>query len=216
MAATHRNLEAAIENETFREDLYYRLNVITIKLPPLRERKEDILALAQTFLQKHAGDTAAPPISPGMHQAMLNYEWPGNIRELENMMRRFIILRDQVEFASELSFRCSRQRPVSMTPAPALAMPVALSAPVHLEPQSVLLDVAKAKDVAEADAIIKALDATHWNRKRAAQLLNIDYKALLYKMKKLSIGEENSAASAGDNGKDGMTAVLVHTGNQNA
>jgi two-component system response regulator AtoC len=191
MAATHRNLELAIQNETFREDLFYRLNVITVKLPPLRERKEDVIPLAHSFLQRHAGSAAPPQLTIAAQQAMLAYDWPGNVRELENIIRRFIILRDPAELTHELALRAAgrQPKPAVMAAGAAAAGPI-VSLPANAP--SVLHEVARAKEEAEIEAILQALNATHWNRKRAARMLNIDYKALLYKMKKLSIGEDTA------------------------
>ncbi len=218
MAATHRDLHKAIENETFREDLYYRLNVINVHIPPLRERKEDIIMLAQRFLNKHNGSGATPPaLTQALQQAFLQYDWPGNVRELENLMTRYMIFRDAGEVIRELAVRAGKRAraaggaPVQAAP-PAMAMAAgAANGIVAPEPpamaasgfyggfksagrRSVLEEVAMAKAEAEAAAIIEVLESTHWNRKRAAQILNIDYKALLYKMRKLSIGT-NSAES---------------------
>src|ERR1017187_1553217 len=182
MCATHRNLEQAMHAGEFREDLYYRLNIINLALPALRERKEDILPLAETLLRKHAiPDTPVPSISLSFAQALLAYDWPGNIRELENLMRKLIILRNPDMLAEELHGKAARRILVQSLPAQSQR---AKGAPPILE------QVTKAKQQAESDAILAALNATHWNRKQAASLLKIEYKALLYKMKKLEIDEE--------------------------
>jgi two-component system response regulator AtoC len=211
MAATHRNLEQVIPENLFREDLYYRLNVINIELPPLRDRSEDIPALAEYFIQKYGANQQLPQVSVRLRQALVAYDWPGNIRELENVMRRFLILANDEALAMELINKAARPRRLSRAPVltvpPLKVMAAAAAEEVSPAPlkvmaaggsgsastydpaeHSVLQQVAKEKADAEADAIRKALDATRWNRKQAAQLLNIDYKALLYKMKKLSIG----------------------------
>jgi two-component system response regulator AtoC len=185
MAATHRDLEAAIGERTFREDLFYRLNVINLVLPPLRERPEDIIQLADFLMTKHCPrGVPMPPITPDLERTMLSYSWPGNVRELENVVRRFLILRDADMLARELrSASVRRSEPVHIS-APAKpraeVAPVAAGAPI-------LQQVTKAKQQAEIDAILAALNSTRWNRKRAAELLEIDYKALLYKMKKLGV-----------------------------
>jgi two-component system response regulator AtoC len=95
IAATHCDLEKAIAENRFREDLYYRLNVITLCVPPLRERKEDILALAEFFVRKHtAPGTVCVKIPATLQEIFLAYHWPGNVRELENMVRKFLVFRD--------------------------------------------------------------------------------------------------------------------------
>jgi two-component system response regulator AtoC len=201
MAATHRDLEKAIEDRTFREDLYYRLNVINLVLPPLRERIEDIVPLAEFLMKRHAAPSVAMPvIAPELKQAMMKYHWPGNIRELENFMRKFLILGDARMLARELETKIGQKSAIAASPlivpshqeaAPAVsAVP---AEPATAAPHSILEQVTKAKMQAETDAILATLNATRWNRKRAAVLLNIDYKALLYKMKKLGIDDKPSS-----------------------
>lgn len=185
MAATHCDLEAAVREGRFRADLYYRLNVITINIPPLRERKDEILELAEFLLEKHTPPgERTPTLTPALRQALLAYDWPGNVRELENVMRRYLVLRDAELVARELSVRSLART------TPALPSPAALTLPAASDGQngSLLGKVDEAKRAAERETILTALNATHWNRKRAAQLLGVDYKALLYRMKKLGIG----------------------------
>jgi len=183
MAATHNDLEKSmLLGGRFREDLYYRLNIINLRVPPLRERKEDILPLAAALLRKHAvPGTPIPSISLCFGQALLAYDWPGNIRELENLMRKLIVLRNPDMIAEELRGRAARRMPVQTMPAQ--SQPARVAEPI-------LEQVTKAKRHAEFEAILAALNATRWNRKQAAAQLNIEYKALLYKMKKLRIDEE--------------------------
>jgi two-component system response regulator AtoC len=186
MAATHRELETAIRERSFREDLFYRLNVINIQMPPLRERREDIISLAEYLLNKHSvAGMPTPVITPDLRSAMLSYHWPGNVRELENTVRQLIILRDPHRLARDLEMRGTRNGRQSaeapfQAPAEIRSIPVAGEEPV-------LERVTKAKRKAEAEAILSTLNSTRWNRKQAAALLKIDYKALLYKMKKLGI-----------------------------
>jgi two-component system response regulator AtoC len=184
MAATHRNLENAINERTFREDLYYRLNVIVLHLPPLRERTEDIIPLGEFLLTKHADpDASVPEIGPSLRNAMMLYHWPGNVRELENCVRKLVIFRDSDALACDLSRRALRKPPASIRHSDG---PAVIDKP-HEMPA--LEQVTKDKRKAESDAILAALDATYWNRKQASAILKVDYKSLLYRMKKLGIGD---------------------------
>jgi two-component system response regulator AtoC len=180
IAATHRDLETAIRDGKFREDLYYRLNVVNLHVPPLRERKEELVALAEFLMKKHAKlATSIPTITPELQSAMLAWHWPGNVRELENFARKLLIFQNPAAAARELKERMAR-----------VAMPAGLSEEIEPGAIPILEMVTKAKQQAEADAILTALNATRWNRKQASALLKIDYKALLYKMKKLGMDEK--------------------------
>ncbi|HXK01339.1 MAG TPA: sigma-54 dependent transcriptional regulator [Verrucomicrobiae bacterium] len=195
MAATHRDLEAAIAARSFREDLYYRLNVINLVLPPLRERQEDIVPMAGFLMRKHAPvNVPMPEITPGLAQALMEHRWPGNVRELENVVRKFLILRDPVMLAQDL-----RPRAFPKPEAPPLRLPAAAGDARSVPGDGVFEQVSKAQQQVESDAILAALQSTRWNRKRAAALLKIDYKALLYKMKKL--GLENRLSEDAGTGK---------------
>lgn len=184
LAATHRNLEKAIVAGDFREDLYYRLNVITMRVPPLRERRSEIVPLAEHFLAKHASPDIPerPPLTPALKRALTDFAWPGNIRQLENVMRRHLVLRDAESLVADLH-RMTAQAAAAQFTGPGASLP----AGKPTIGDSVLQQVNDAKEVAESQAILGALDATRWNRKQAARLLGVDYKALLYRMKKLSI-----------------------------
>jgi two-component system response regulator AtoC len=186
MAATHIDLEAAIVDRKFREDLYYRLNVINLHVPPLRDRRDDILPLAEFLIKRHLEPSGTlPTMSEELTHAMITYHWPGNVRELENFVRRLIILRDPALLARELHARAARRQFLEPAPADCPVCPA-----VTNEGSSPILEqVSKAKQQAEIDAILAALNSTRWNRKRAAALLKIDYKALLYKMKRLGVEE---------------------------
>ena len=206
IAATHRDLGRAIDESLFREDLYYRLNVISIHVPPLREQKVDILPLAEFMVKKHSAPGASPvQIPPRLKEVFLIHEWPGNIRELENVVRKFLIFRDAELIESELCRRVKCQTVTPPTPAMAAAdsapsWPSATVFPPTLDPSNpavpILEQVTEAKRSAERTAILAALNAKNWNRKQAARMLKVDYKALLYKMKKLSIRKIKLAPSS--------------------
>jgi len=194
IAATHCDLEQSIAERTFRADLYYRLNVINLRLPSLRERREDIVPLAEFFLKRHAtSDAAAPILTPLLKEALAMHFWPGNIRELENVIRRLVALGDPNGIAMELRHGVSRRAPASR---PENASQPAVQEEEAAPGAPILQQVTKAKEQAETDAILSALNSTRWNRKQAATLLKIDYKALLYKMKKLSIEDRVISFSA--------------------
>lgn len=186
MAATHQNLERAIAKRQFREDLFYRLNVIAIDVPPLRDRKEDLIPMAEFLLRKNS-PSVTPVLTPALKQAMLEYRWPGNIRELENVMRRYIILRGPEAIVREL-----RAKTAAHCEEPGHLSSHGIAA---AENTPILAQVTKAKHEAESSAILAALSSTRWNRKQAAVLLKIDYKALLYKMKKLGISDDDTNSS---------------------
>ena len=189
IAATHRDLEKAIADNSFREDLYYRLNVIVLQVPPLRERPEDIVPLGEFLIKKHADQNGPlPAISLSLQNAMTQYKWPGNVRELENYMRKLTIFLDPDALASDLAARVARRTPVSIRPS---GGPVALVE--RPDDVSILQQVTKEKRQAETDAILAALASTRWNRKQAAGILDIDYKSLLYKMKKLGIDDASAS-----------------------
>jgi two-component system response regulator AtoC len=188
MAATHHDLERESRQGRFRDDLYYRLNVITIHVPALRDRREEILPLADFLLRKHAAPGApAPELSAPLTQELLTYAWPGNIRELENAMRNLLVFRDQDVLEEEIRRRKTSiclhgetvgtgelcpSRPDAVAPAPG---------------SSLLRKIYSARDEAEANAVTSALNRGRWNRRVAADILGISYKALLYRMKKLGI-----------------------------
>jgi len=179
IAATHRDLEQAMLNNEFREDLFYRLNVFSFHLPPLRERREDLPAIAGFLLRKHSGtESSEALLTPALLDAFAVYDWPGNIRELENVIRKLIVLGTPDAIIRDLSKAKRRRIP---------AAPREVSDD-SVSPSDVLGHVARHKEERETEAIMIALNSSRWNRKQAAALLKIEYKALLYKMKKLGIG----------------------------
>jgi len=187
IAATHRDLVHAIREREFREDLYYRLNIFTLVLPPLRARKQDIVGLAQLLIDRHSPPETSPlSLTPALQAAFVAYPWPGNVRQLENVVRKFIVLRDPDAIIAELKSLNAEQTGEKKAGGPEQETKLPPKEAAD-ENSSVLREVSRAKQEAEAEVILKALQRTRWNRKQAAALLKIDYKALLYKMKKLSI-----------------------------
>ena len=187
LAATHRDLENAIRAGTFREDLYYRLSVVTLHVPPLRERGNEVLRLGEFLIRKYSGAGTTPPsLTLPLQKAMLAYDWPGNVRELENYMRKLVIFNDPDFIASELETRRHRRAATeNLRTGP--HSEAAGTGKSHSVP--VLEQVNQVNRRAESEAILAALNSTHWNRKQAAIILKVDYKSLLYKMKKLGIDD---------------------------
>jgi len=181
LAATNVNIPQAIAAKKLREDLYYRLNAFTIQVPPLRERREEILLLLRHFMScfaaRHGRDPL--PLSPALIDAAMKYPWPGNLRELENVVKRYLILRDEAQILQELA--TSGEGTTLRTEVPFV--------PFKQRTGDLKSLVRGVKDEAEMVAISRALEQTKWNRKRAAQLLNISYKALLYKIRQYGLEE---------------------------
>jgi two-component system response regulator AtoC len=192
IAATHRNLEQAIAAGQFREDLYYRLNVVSVQIPALRHSKEILIPLVEFLLKKHAPPgIPVPPITSALADCLMNHDWPGNVRELENIVRRLLVFGDPDIIIQDLRLR-TRMRGITAV------LPAANNSNIQLEPHTPALEeVNRARQQAETQVILDALQTTKWNRKEAAALLKIDYKALLYKMKKLNIeGKDRHSAVA--------------------
>jgi two-component system, NtrC family, response regulator AtoC len=177
LAATNVDIPAAIEARKFREDLFYRLNAFTLHIPPLRERVEEIPLLMKQFMTLWSERYARSPrsISDRLLAACRRYPWPGNIRELENFVKRYIILAEEDVMLREIE-----------TPAPATGQdsPVPYSGNHAADLKSLVRGI---KGEAEMEAIARTLDQTRWNRKQAARLLGISYKALLYKIRQYGI-----------------------------
>lgn len=178
LAATNVNVREAIQSGRFREDLYYRLNVFTINVPPLRERTREIPMLFRHFLEKYTEKYNKPARQPSDHllEAAMRYPWPGNLRELENFVKRYVILEDdESSFRELLEMAAARQR---TSPREESGTP---------REQGLKALVRSLKDEAEMEAIADALEKTNWSRKEAARLLGISYKALLYKMRQFKL-----------------------------
>ena len=179
IAATNRNLERAVMDGHFREDLFYRLNVVSIYLPPLRDRKEEIPFLIDYFLKKFNRQygKAYPALSERTFQLFMDHDWPGNVRELENTTKRIVVLGSEEDILKSFTIGSQKEPPLK-TEALSLPSPFSYS----------LKDVGKeAARNAEKELLKNILNQTHWNRKKAAKLLNISYKALLYKLKKYDL-----------------------------
>jgi two-component system, NtrC family, response regulator AtoC len=185
IATTNIKMDEAIASGKFREDLYFRLNVISLTVPPLRERREDIPALCTYFMAKYADryNARGRQLPAELLNRFVQYHWPGNIRQLENCMKRFLVLPEHLALLMEIN---SETKEVPNT---GRAVPAAIGRSMSL------LDVgAVAADRAERELVRQVLDETHGNRKLAAQRMNICYKALLNKLKRWS--EQGRAQAA--------------------
>ncbi|MGB6689364.1 MAG: sigma 54-interacting transcriptional regulator [Terracidiphilus sp.] len=172
ICATNSDLEKAVEKHAFRQDLFYRIDVINLRLAPLRERKEDIPQLCEHFLHKLARkfDKAAPPLTPDALHLLRQWNWPGNVRELENWIARVIILGDDRAMGIELSRQVARS---AGRPQPRNG---------HLKEAS-----RQASAAAARATILKVLRANHWNRRKTAEELNLSYRSLLYKLRPAAV-----------------------------
>jgi two-component system, NtrC family, response regulator AtoC len=187
LAATNVDVKEAMRSGRFREDLYYRLNVLSIHIPPLRQRTAEIPLLFRHFLVKYSEKYQKPSVDPSKHllEAALRYPWPGNLRELENFVKRYVILEDDEGSFRELLEMTGQQQqiaPREETPLP--------------KEQGLKALVRGLKDEAEMEAIADALEKTNWCRKDAARMLGISYKALLYKMRQFNLDSGRGARSA--------------------
>lgn len=183
IAATNADLEAEVRKGTFREDLFYRLNVISVQLPPLRKRTEDIAPLAHHFLNVFARENEKPirEISPGAMELLLDYHWPGNVRELENALERAVVLSASATLDVDLLPRAVRQ-------------PVAISSLTAI-PHSNGLSFKETIASYERQLIIRALQTAGGVQKRAAELLHVKPTTLHEMMKRLNISSEAFASS---------------------
>ena len=170
VCATNRHLEAEIENGTFRQDLFYRINVVNLRLPPLRERRGDIEDLANYFLEYYNRkyNCRAKALSGELMAVLQKYHWPGNIRELENLIKRYVILGHEEVISSDLVTREQEY----------FNPDINLDGPISLKKLT-----RQATRELERKVILKVLQAHHWNRKQAARALSISYRALLYKIR---------------------------------
>lgn len=186
IAATNRQLEAMVAEGRFREDLYYRLHVFSIEIPSLRERREDIPELVQIFLQEYSTtqNQPVPRILPEVMQPLLRYNWPGNIRQLRNVMERLFILQENGNILAEHLPNSIRLHTNEQPPAPSFAPAVAPTLPFFAEHSG------KKPEQQERERILAALDRTYGNKKAAAELLGISRGTLYNKMRKHGIDPE--------------------------
>jgi two-component system response regulator AtoC len=186
IAATNRDLEKLVRERRFREDLFYRLNVVTVRVPPLRQRRDEIPVLTDHFVKRYADEYGkdAPEVSPELREALAGYYWPGNVRELENLVKRLVVLGSEQPLLHELEKRVA-QGPLVPDSVGRGGPESELGRFLAGETSQVSLKriAREAAQSAERRLIEKVLHHTRWNRREAAEILQISYKALLYKMK---------------------------------
>ena len=201
VAATNRDLDSAVADGRFREDLFFRLNVVCITLPPLRQRREEVPLLTEYFIQKYAEHYNRPPVALSLDTLRLfsEYGWPGNVRELENMVKRLVVLGTEAPIHRELT-QAMTLRPLVTGPIPALsgtsqqplepAQQTVAEGPATTRRDAAPPELRSLKEIArkaarEAERVLiaRTLQYTRWNRREAAEILGISYKALLYKIK---------------------------------
>ncbi len=186
IAATNKELEEAVKEKRFREDLFYRLNVIQIKLPPLRDRREDIQTLANHFLKKYSQELNKNilKISPEALQILLNYEYPGNVRELQNIIERAVALESSPDLtAHNLSSYLSEQ-------------PLLRKGPIDIEIPNEGIDLEKMVEDLERTLLLKALDRTKGIKKKAAELLHINFRSMRYRLEKYGLNHGSDSELA--------------------
>ena len=174
ISATHRNLAGEVKGGSFRQDLYYRLNVIELKMPSLREMREDILLLAAAILKRQCAGGNVPKLSADAQAGLSRYDFPGNVRELENILERAVALASAEEIAAA-DLQLAAQAVTDM--------------PADIEG----LPLQERLDAIERKAILDALERTHYNRTAAAKILGITFRALRYRMERLGIKDELDA-----------------------
>lgn len=187
IAATNINIEKAIAEGSFREDLYYRISAFTVAIPPLRDRREEIPFLVDQLLRRYASSFHQDPVyvSPQMIEVMQEYDWPGNLRELSNVVVRIQILQDTQATIEDL-----RRRISSRGPKPNIS---AYDGEIKGDVEHMRSIVRTFKDQTESRLIKDALESSGWNRRHAAADLRISYRALLYKIQQYQLKESNVA-----------------------
>ncbi len=197
VCATNRNLEEGIKERSFRDDLFYRLNEITLYLPPLRDRLEDIPLLASHFLDKYNGlyGKNTTSISGAVTNQLTGYMWPGNVRQLENMIKQ-VVVRDDETIIGDLIASAGRQETISdsggqQSFAPSVTHVTPLIEDEQPEGYSLKTRIGKIVAREEKKLISEVLSKTNWNRRKAAELLEISYRSLLYKIKDYNLNTTN-------------------------
>lgn len=187
LSATHKDLAEMVANGQFRQDLFYRINVIELNVPPLRERQEDILLLANFFLRQLAESCQTPPphLTPEAEKALLAYNFPGNVRELENILERAFTLCEADEIsASDLKLNVDSATPATSITPDSDQQSVTTESPIPLDGSQSLEDYLAEL---ERKAIVQALEESRWNKTAAAKKLGITFRALRYRLKKLGL-----------------------------
>ncbi|NYE61866.1 two-component system response regulator PilR (NtrC family) [Duganella sp. 1224] len=195
ISATHKNLAQCVEQGSFRQDLFYRLNVIELSLPPLRERLDDLEVLTGAILERLGTFEHKVALGPGVLEALRGYSFPGNVRELENILERALAFADDgVIGVGDLSLKGARMAEPTAPPpsAVAAAVPAAPAAAVPPLPQALPSSLPDYLIQVERDIILRALAQTQFNRTQAAQLLGISFRQLRYQMQKLNIQEPDA------------------------
>jgi len=178
LAATNVNMQVAIAEKRFREDLYYRLNTLTLSIPPLRERREEIPLLIDELNRRGAAGVAQPLVlADRILMAAMQYPWPGNLRELRNFVIRTLILRDQ-----EAAYAYLQNKTHSQTVAAAHTESLEIPEKKPLSSANMKNAISEIKNQTEVRMLQEALSASGWNRRKAAMNLNISYRSLLYKI----------------------------------
>jgi two-component system response regulator AtoC len=195
IAATNKNLLSVMAAGFFREDLYYRLNVVAISIPPLRERREEIPVLVDYFMTRFCRqyNRDALKISAATMRLLQDYSWPGNVRELENMIKRAVVLQTEALVQQEIALRSEKRWAPK---ADGTSAPSPAPAPLAPEEQLGLKDIARRAAMAAEKAVIKeVLEKVRWNRAEAARLLKISYKAMLYKIRQVGLDDRPERGS---------------------
>jgi two-component system, NtrC family, response regulator AtoC len=196
IAATNKNLASVMATGLFREDLYYRLNVVAISIPPLRERREEIPVLVEYFMGRFCRqyNRDALKISGATMRLLQDYSWPGNVRELENMIKRAVVLQTEALVQQEIALRS--EKPWTPKPEPGSHPAPTGPSPAAPEAEMGLKDIARRAAMAAEKAVIKeVLEKVRWNRAEAARLLKISYKAMLYKIRQVGLDDRPERGS---------------------